>query len=126
MEAERARRLDVGGKPELVEYRAEVEGDPCRADHVRRRAGVEIEHELRRHAGRVDAPAERVELDRRLVCEPDERGAAVDQAEAKVPALAPGRLVHREPRRLPLALVLVPAGAVDAVREPADSQRASV
>src|ERR671930_1173956 len=104
-------------EPELLEERPERERHARRLDEPGRRPRVEVEDDLRRLARRLDAPEERVELDRCLVREPEQRGDAVHHAEAERPALAPARLEDREPVRLALALVLVPADSVDAVRE---------
>ena len=66
-----------------------------------------------------------MELDGRLVREPDERGQPVDHAEAQRPAAAAARLVDRQPLRLALTLVLVPADPADAVGKAAQGQRPS-
>jgi hypothetical protein len=71
----------------------------------------------------LDRPEEGVQLDRRLIREPDERSEAVDHAEAKRPAVTSACLEHRKPVRFSLALVLVPLRAVDAVWETADGER---
>jgi hypothetical protein len=64
-----------------------------------------------------------VELDRRLVRRPDERGDGVEDAEAQTAAVATDSLVEREPLRLAPALVLVPARPVDSVGEVAKRDR---
>src|SRR5213076_3022879 len=74
VQTERARRLRLRLQAELDEERPQRQRDARALDETGRRSGIEIEDDLGRLARSLDAPEKRMELDGRLVGEPDERG----------------------------------------------------